>query len=85
MNKQEKENLGIFMKKLIDERLITEPESNCLFLRIKTKLGEQGTQRGLMLLAPLVANRFGMSPEDTLTAVTAILAIYGTHNVMTEG
>ena len=51
---------------------------------LKNKLKEQGTQRGLMLIAPLAATRFGLSTEDTLTLVTGILAIYGTHNVVTE-
>lgn len=52
---------------------------------LKNKLAEQGTQRGCMLLAPLIANRLGLSPEDTLTAVTGILAIYGVHNIGTPG
>jgi hypothetical protein len=51
---------------------------------LKNKLKEQGTQRGLILLAPLTATHFGLSTEDTLTLVTGILAIYGTHNVVTE-
>lgn len=52
---------------------------------LKNKLKEQGTQRGLILLCPLFANRLGLSPDDTLAAITGILAIYGTHNVVTEG
>ena len=52
---------------------------------ITAKLKEQGTQRGLTLLAPLIASHLGMSAEDTLTFVTGILAFYGMHNVATEG
>jgi hypothetical protein len=52
--------------------------------KLLDKLKEQGTQRGLMLLAPLLATKLGLSTEDTVTMMTAILAIYGTHNVITE-
>ena len=51
---------------------------------LRNKLKEQGTQRGLVLLAPLAATHIGLSTEDTLTLVTGILAIYGTHNVVTK-
>ena len=54
-------------------------------MKLLEKLKEQGTQRGLMLIAPLIATRIGLSPEDTVTVITAILAVYGTHNVVTDG
>lgn len=53
--------------------------------KLGNKLKEQGTQRGLLLLAPLVAVKVGVSVEDMITIVTAVLAIYGTHNVVTDG
>ena len=53
--------------------------------KLLEKLKEQGTQRGLMMLVPLIAIHVGLSAEDSLTLITGVLAIYGTHNAITDG
>jgi hypothetical protein len=53
--------------------------------KLLDKLKEQGTQRGIIMLVPLVSTHVGLSTEDSLTLITAVLAIYGTHNTITEG
>lgn len=52
---------------------------------LTNKLKEQGTQRGITMIAPLIAVKMGLSPEDTITVITAVMAIYGVHNVATDG
>ncbi len=86
MTKQDKESLEKFITQLIDERLITEPTEPHFLIKLKNKLHEQGTQRGLMLLLPIVlVNWFSLDQQTALDIVTGILTIYGVHNVVTEG
>ena len=58
-------------------------KSNWLFAKLK----EQGTQRGLLMLVgsafPLLG--LGLEVEDTITIMSAIFAIIGVQNVITEG
>lgn len=53
---------------------------------LKAKLEEQGTQRGLLLLVPLLLERvFQLDSSTSIQIVEGMLAIYGTHNVVTPG
>jgi hypothetical protein len=86
MTDQERKDLEAFIQQLIDDRLITEPAESKFFAKIKSKLHEQGTQRGLMLLLPIaLVNWLHLDQQTALDIVTGILTIYGVHNVVTEG
>lgn len=53
---------------------------------LNRKLSEQGTQRGLLLLVPLLLERvFELDSPTSLQIIEGILALYGTHNVATPG
>ncbi len=53
---------------------------------IRSKLREQGTQRGLTLLLPILIVRiFKLDPQTAIDVVTGVLCLYGVHNVATEG
>lgn len=53
---------------------------------LNKKLREQGTQRGLLLLVPLILERvFQLDSSTAMQIVEGSLALYGTHNVVTPG
>lgn len=53
---------------------------------LNRKLSEQGTQRGLLLLVPLLLERvFELDSPTALQIIEGVLALYGTHNVATPG
>jgi len=70
------------------EALITHPVKKQSSLEwILSKLREQGTQRGVLMLIgssfPLLG--LGLAVEDTLTIMSAIFAIVGVNNIVTAG
>lgn len=70
------------------EALIAHPvKQQSSFCVIASKLKEQGTQRGILMLIgsafPLLG--LGLETEDTLTIMSAIFAIIGVNNIVTEG
>jgi hypothetical protein len=70
------------------EALITHPvKKQSSFKWILSKLREQGTQRGVLMLIgssfPLMG--LGLAVEDTLTIMSAIFAIVGVNNIVTKG
>jgi hypothetical protein len=86
MTEQDQDTLEQFINRLIDERLVSEPTEPHFLIKLKNKLHEQGTQRGLMLLLPIILNYwFQLDHQTTLDVVTGILTIYGVHNVVTDG
>jgi hypothetical protein len=53
---------------------------------LNKKLSEQGTQRGLLLLVPLVLESvFQLDSPTSIQIVEGVIALYGTHNVVTPG
>ena len=81
------------LKQLLDrleriEGLVVYPsKKQSSFEWIASKLKEQGTQRGLLMLVgsafPLLG--LGLEVEDTVAIMSAIFAIIGVQNVITEG
>ena len=70
------------------EALITHPvRKQSSFEWAVGKLREQGTQRGILMLIgsafPLLG--LGMQVEDTISIMSAIFAIVGINNIITEG
>jgi hypothetical protein len=71
------------------EALITHTvkKKQSSFEWILSKLREQGTQRGVLMLIgssfPLMG--LGLAVEDTLTIMSAIFAIVGVNNIVTKG
>jgi hypothetical protein len=56
-----------------------------LWQKIKFKLSEQGSQRGIIAILPLCATQFGLPTEDLVALFTFVLGIIGVHNFITEG
>ena len=76
------EDLEEFIAQLRAKDYLTEPKPSWLGAKLK----EQGTQRGLLLLAPLVLERyFQLDSPTAIQIVEGVIALYGTHNVVTEG
>jgi hypothetical protein len=70
----------------IDARLNKPKPKNRFLNAIQRKLSEQGTQRGLTLLLPiLIVRYFKLDPQTAIDVVTGVLCLYGVHNVATEG
>jgi hypothetical protein len=70
------------------EGLVVYPtKKQSSFEWLSSKLREQGTQRGLLMLVgslfPLLG--LGLEVEDTIAIMSAIFAIIGVQNVITEG
>jgi len=70
------------------EGLVVYPtKKQSSFEWLSSKLREQGTQRGLLMLVgslfPLLG--LGLEVEDTIAIMSAIFAIVGVQNVITEG
>ena len=83
---QERKELQEFIDRITSDGLITEPAEPHFLIKIKNKLHEQGTQRGLMLLLPIIlVNWLHLDQQTAIDIVTGILTIYGVHNVVTEG
>jgi hypothetical protein len=86
MTKQDKESLEQFITKLIDERLITESKEPHFLTKVKSWLMEQGTQRGAIVIIPMLICYFtGMSEQDALKIVYASLLLAFGHNAVTKG
>jgi hypothetical protein len=72
------------------EALINHPvrrNNTPIFSSLLNKLKEQGTQRGILMLVgssfPLIG--WGLEVQDTIAIMSAIFAIIGMNNIMTEG
>jgi hypothetical protein len=79
------EELDDFIEQLRSKGYVIEPKvSKPSWLA--TKLKEQGTQRGLLLLVPLILEQvFNLDSVTSVQIVEGMIAIYGTHNILTEG
>jgi hypothetical protein len=85
MTNQERESLEEFIKQLIDDRLITEPEENKFFSKIKAWLLEQGTQRGIIrVLSAFLILKFDLDAELAVSVVAGTMALTGLHDAVTK-
>ena len=55
-----------------------------LWQRFKFKLSEQGSQRGVMAIIPLVATQFNLTTDELIALFTFVLGMMGVHNFVTE-
>lgn len=57
-----------------------------LWDKIAYKLSEQGTQRGLILVIPMILiYLFNIDKETAIDIVTGVIAIASAHDIVTEG
>jgi Na+/serine symporter len=57
-----------------------------LWDKVVFKLSEQGTQRGLMLLVPMILiSLFGIDKDTAVDVVTGVIALASAHDIITEG
>lgn len=68
------------------EAALAEKSKSTLFDKLLFKLSEQGTQRGLILIIPmLLINFFNIDKETAIDIVTGVIAIASAHDIVTEG
>lgn len=77
--------LETIIKDIIAEQLPVSSPQPSLWEKFKTKLSEQGSQRGLLAIIPLIATQFNLSPADMIAVLTFILGLIGVQNFYTEG
>jgi hypothetical protein len=86
MTKQEREELQLFIERLINERLITEPEENKTLAKIKAWICEQGTQRGFIrVLSAFLIIKYDLDAELAVSVVAGAMALTGLHDAVTKG
>ena len=54
-----------------------------LWQRFKFKLSEQGSQRGILAIIPLIATQLGLPAEDLIAVFSFVLGVIGIHNFIT--
>ncbi|MGB4498359.1 MAG: hypothetical protein WBI40_06650 [Methylococcaceae bacterium] len=88
MTEEERNEITSIVYQALDVFDLKKPEKpkNRFVELLRKKLSEQGTQRGLTLLLPiLIVRYFKLDPQTAIDVVTGVLCIYGVHNVATEG
>jgi hypothetical protein len=69
------------------EALLSQvPVKQSIWNKIAYKLSEQGTQRGLILVIPMILiYMFNIDKEVAIDIVTGVIAIASAHDIVTEG
>jgi|694.fasta_scaffold106265_2 hypothetical protein len=80
------ENRIAELEGIIKRLSAVEVKKPSLWDKVKYKLSEQGTQRGLMLLIPmLLISWFGIEKDTAVEIVTGVIALASAHDIVTEG
>lgn len=73
------------IKDILIENMPKPVPQPSMWEKIKAKLSEQGSQRGLLAIIPLIATQLNLSAEDMVAILTFILGMIGVNNIVTEG
>jgi hypothetical protein len=70
----------------LEALLVQQPHKPNMWDKIVYKLSEQGTQRGLILVIPMILiYLFNIDKETAIDIVTGVLALTSAHDIVTEG
>jgi hypothetical protein len=72
----------IIREVLAEQAPATQPS---LWDKFKAKMSEQGSQRGLFAIIPLVSYQLNVPVEDMVAILTFVLGMIGINNIVTEG
>jgi hypothetical protein len=67
---------------LAEQQPVPQPS---VWEKIKNKLSEQGSQRGIFAIIPFIATQLHFPAEDMVAILTFFLGVMGVHNFITEG
>lgn len=80
------ENRIAELEGIITRLTSTQVKKPSLWDKVVFKLSEQGTQRGLMLLVPMILiSLFGIDKDTAVDIVTGVIALASAHDIITEG
>jgi hypothetical protein len=80
------ENRIAELEGIITRLTSTQVKKPSLWDKVVFKLSEQGTQRGLMLLVPMILiSLFGIDKDTAVDVVTGVIALASAHDIITEG
>lgn len=77
--------LESIIKEIIAEQLPVPTPQPSVWDKFKTKLSEQGSQRGILAILPLIATQLNLDPADLNAVFAFMLAMIGVHNFITPG
>ena len=70
----------------LEALLVQQQHKPNMWDKIVYKLSEQGTQRGLILVIPMILiYMFNIDKETAIDIVTGVLALTSAHDIVTEG
>ena len=77
--------LEALIKEIISEQLPAPTPQPSRWDRFKKALSEQGTQRGLFALVPLISYQLGIPIEGVVAILAFSLGMIGVNNIVTPG
>jgi hypothetical protein len=70
----------------LEALLVQQQHKPNMWDKIVYKLSEQGTQRGLILVIPMILiYMFNIDKETAIDIVTGVIAMASAHDIVTEG